>query len=124
MLERAVLLAEGDVIEVAHLPFAAAAVPSAAALNAAGPVATTPAAPVPPAPAEVAAPVAPPIEPAPSALGTPLAEELAALEQRRILDALEQCGGNQSRAAELLGMPRRTLIKRLQQYGVPRPRKK
>jgi two-component system, NtrC family, response regulator AtoC len=52
-----------------------------------------------------------------------LANELAELERKRILEALDTCGGNQTRAAELLGMPRRTLIKRLDEYGVPRPRK-
>jgi DNA-binding NtrC family response regulator len=45
-----------------------------------------------------------------------------AVERKKILQALEQCGGNQSRAAKLLGMPRRTLVSRLAQYGVPRPR--
>jgi DNA-binding NtrC family response regulator len=44
-------------------------------------------------------------------------------ERRRILDALDKCGGNQTRAADLLGISRRTLSKRLNKYGVPRPRK-
>jgi DNA-binding NtrC family response regulator len=44
-------------------------------------------------------------------------------EQQRIVAALEQCGGNQSRAAELLGMPRRTLVRKLGQYGLTRPRR-
>ncbi|MBX3233348.1 MAG: sigma 54-interacting transcriptional regulator [Labilithrix sp.] len=53
-----------------------------------------------------------------------LADEVADLERRRILEALEQAGGNQTEAAQLLGVPRRTLIARLEQYGVPRPRKR
>ncbi|HVK85555.1 MAG TPA: sigma 54-interacting transcriptional regulator [Kofleriaceae bacterium] len=53
-----------------------------------------------------------------------IGDELAELERRRILDALEQCAGNQTRAAALLGMPRRTFIKRLSTYGVQRPRKR
>lgn len=53
-----------------------------------------------------------------------LRNELDEVEKRRILDALEQCGGNQTRAAALLGIPRRTLITRISQYGIPRPRKK
>ena len=57
---------------------------------------------------------------APSA-GT-LADDLAELERTRILEALETCGGNQTRAAELLGMPRRTFVKRLATLGIRRPR--
>jgi DNA-binding NtrC family response regulator len=44
------------------------------------------------------------------------------LEKQAIIDALVRCGGNQSRAAELLGMPRRTFCKRLAEYNIPRPR--
>ncbi len=44
-------------------------------------------------------------------------------ERRRILEALEQTGGNQTRAAKLLGMSLRTLVNRLSEYDVPRPRK-
>ena len=39
-------------------------------------------------------------------------------EQARILDALRQTGGNQTRAAELLGMPRRTFVYKLRRYGI------
>ncbi|MBN1608042.1 MAG: sigma 54-interacting transcriptional regulator [Polyangiaceae bacterium] len=44
-------------------------------------------------------------------------------ERDRITRALEACGGNQTRAAKLLGMSRRTLVNRLDAYGLPRPRK-
>src|SRR6185295_16004527 len=37
--------------------------------------------------------------------------------------ALEQCGGNQTKAARVLGISRRTLTARLGEYGLPRPRK-
>ena len=47
-------------------------------------------------------------------------DELKDEERRRILHALEQCHGNQSQAARLLGMPRRTLVERLRAYGVTR----
>jgi transcriptional regulator with GAF, ATPase, and Fis domain len=49
---------------------------------------------------------------------TGLREDLASLERRRILEALDRCGGNQSRAARMLGISRNTLIARLKQYGV------
>ena len=42
-------------------------------------------------------------------------------ERQRILDALAQCGGNQTRAAEVLGISRRTLVNRLGEYGIARP---
>jgi two-component system, NtrC family, response regulator AtoC len=43
-------------------------------------------------------------------------------EREAIEQALLRCGGNQSRAADLLGMPRRTLVRRIAQLGLPRPR--
>jgi DNA-binding NtrC family response regulator len=43
-------------------------------------------------------------------------------ERERIAQALQACGGNQSRAAESLGMPRRTLVRRIAILGLPRPR--
>ncbi len=45
-------------------------------------------------------------------------------ERARILAALEQCAGNQTKAAAVLGISRRTLIHRLELYGLPRPRKR
>ena len=44
-------------------------------------------------------------------------------EHARTLQALEQCNGNQTRAARMLGIARSTLVKRLDHYNVPRPRK-
>lgn len=45
-------------------------------------------------------------------------------ERAHIVAALEQTSWNQSEAAKLLGMPRRTFVKRLDQYSIPRPRKR
>lgn len=45
-------------------------------------------------------------------------------ERRRIMAALERCAGNQTHAAALLGISRRTLITRIETHGIPRPRKR
>lgn len=60
--------------------------------------------------------------PAPASAKT-LRAEREALERRRILDALDANGGNQTRAAQALGMGRRTLIDRMAAWNLPRPRK-
>ncbi|HYO96214.1 MAG TPA: sigma 54-interacting transcriptional regulator [Polyangiaceae bacterium] len=41
----------------------------------------------------------------------------------RVMKALKTCGGNQTRAAKLLGVSRRTLINRLEEFSLPRPKK-
>ncbi|MES1208206.1 MAG: sigma-54 dependent transcriptional regulator, partial [Pseudomonadota bacterium] len=46
-----------------------------------------------------------------------------AAERERIIAALNACAGNQSRAAKLLGIPRRTFLTKLDGYGIPRPKK-
>lgn len=43
-------------------------------------------------------------------------------ERERIVEALAACGGNQTRAAALLGISRRTLVSRLADFGIARPR--
>ncbi len=52
-----------------------------------------------------------------------LKQEMVAADRARIVAALNETGGNQTRAAELLGISRRTLVTKLGQYGIPRPRK-
>jgi len=49
--------------------------------------------------------------------------QVDALERARITEALGRCGGNQTRAATLLGVSRRTLVARLAELDMPRPRK-
>jgi two-component system response regulator AtoC len=49
--------------------------------------------------------------------------QLASLERARIVEALGRCGGNQTQAAKLLGVSRRTLVARLAELDLPRPRK-
>ena len=102
-IERAALLSMGAVVEARHLTFGV------------GVALGTP---------QPAASVADPeIAPGKSGSAQALGDEVSALERQRILAALEACGGNQSRAAKSLGISRATLIRRLEQYGVPRPRK-
>jgi two-component system response regulator AtoC len=60
----------------------------------------------------------------PSPKGGGLRSELEELERRRIVDALDQSAGNQTQAAKILGISRRTLLGRLDAYGLPRPRKR
>ncbi|WP_437986182.1 sigma-54 interaction domain-containing protein [Sorangium sp. So ce117] len=50
--------------------------------------------------------------------------DLRSFERDRIVAALEQARQNQTRAAELLGVSRRTLTNKLNAYGIARPRKK
>ncbi|HEY2902649.1 MAG TPA: sigma-54 dependent transcriptional regulator [Polyangia bacterium] len=44
-------------------------------------------------------------------------------ERRRIIEALSACHGNQTRAAQMLQMPRRTFVSKLDYYNIPRPQK-
>jgi two-component system response regulator AtoC len=44
-------------------------------------------------------------------------------ERQRIVEVLDRCGWNQSRAAAELGISRQTLSARLDEYDIPRPRK-
>lgn len=44
--------------------------------------------------------------------------DMKASEKQAILNALEQCGGNKSKAAELLGINRRTIQRRMKEWGM------
>src|SRR5262249_17908879 len=64
-------------------------------------------------------------EPTREAEGAPIEKlrvKKGAVERQRIIEALERCQGNQTQAAALLGISRRTLIARLEEYDLPRPR--
>jgi two-component system response regulator AtoC len=50
--------------------------------------------------------------------GASWSEARQADEKAQITAALEKTGGNQSQAAKVLGMPRRTLVRKLAQYGL------
>ncbi len=109
VVERAALLAQGQAITPEHLLFRGTALSRAVASAPAA------AAPVASAPAAAAA------RPAGGAML--IRDEFAELERTRILEAMDHCGGNQSRAAKMLGISRTTLIKRLEHYKYIRPRK-
>jgi DNA-binding NtrC family response regulator len=53
-----------------------------------------------------------------------LEAEMKRVERQRIIDAIAKCAGNQTQAAALLGISRRTLVTRLSELDLPRPRKK
>jgi two-component system response regulator AtoC len=98
MMERAVLLCTGNTIGPEHLPpdkLGGAPSESATATRAVTPGAD--------------------IEP-------PLTETQES-ERDRIVDALGACAGNQSRAAKLLGISRRTFVTKLDTYRIRRPKK-
>jgi DNA-binding NtrC family response regulator len=103
------VLCDGDLLELVHLP-----------VDKMSPGASL----VVPAPAEPAprhSPTPPNGHNSSSELVRLSPEEEA--ERQRILKALADNAGNQTRAARALGMPRRTFVTRLDRYGVHRPRK-
>jgi two-component system, NtrC family, response regulator AtoC len=62
--------------------------------------------------------------PAPVSEVPPVPEGGDEAERDRIIEALNSCAGNQTRAARRLGISRRTLLYRLDAYGLPRPQKR
>jgi two-component system response regulator AtoC len=97
VIERAVVVSGGGTLRLVHLPPAVAqgAHGSTDKVPSAGPT---------------------------SAAG--LLSDLESIERQRIVRALEECQGNQTKAAKLLGISRRMLVGRLDVHGLPRPRKK
>jgi two-component system, NtrC family, response regulator AtoC len=47
----------------------------------------------------------------------------AAAERKRIMTALELCAGNQTKAAKVLGIARRTMVNRMRELAIPGPRR-
>ena len=58
--------------------------------------------------------------PAPSSTDLPLDEAVRAYEKARVEEALVASGGNQTQAAKLLGIPRKTLVSKLKALGIKR----
>jgi two-component system, NtrC family, response regulator AtoC len=98
VIERAVVLCPTAVLEPEHLPLELGEAPASAG---------------------AASPAGAEADPS-----VRLRQELADIERQRVIDALEQCGGNQSLAAEKLGISRRTLVYRLSAFGLTRSRKR
>jgi two-component system response regulator AtoC len=111
MMERAVLLCTGDEILPEHLLLES----MSAAM-----------APVAEPPSDLSSRTTLPMNVAANDAGPgapPITAAAAEAERERILRVLAECGGNQSRAAKVLGIARSTLVLRLNDYQVPRPRK-
>jgi two-component system, NtrC family, response regulator AtoC len=103
VLERAVLLARGEDLAPRHLAFSP----------------RPPAAPTAPAPVHPAVVPPPPAAPAED-LSFLTAEQRA--DREKIMAALAECVGNQTRAAKLLDISRTTLVNKMALYRIPRPR--
>jgi DNA-binding NtrC family response regulator len=114
VMERAVVLSGGDTIGEDDLP---------QALRGGRPAEPRPSGPPSAAAPRVDEDGAPADDRASDPLGK-LRDEIEQLERQRILAALEKCAGNQTQAAALLGISRRTLVTRLSEYDLPRPRKR
>jgi transcriptional regulator with GAF, ATPase, and Fis domain len=95
VIEVAALLSHGEEVDLVHLPRATPAPPSS--------------------------PASPTVIPPPAAR---IRDRVEHVERASILEALERSHGNQSEAAKLLGISRHALLRRLDAYQVPRPRKR
>jgi DNA-binding NtrC family response regulator len=110
VIERAVLLARGGEIAVKHLAFTRRT-------DAPPPPAAAPAAAAGAAAAAAAVATAVDSEGGPDFLD---AEQRA--DRAAVIAALDECAGNQTRAAKKLGIARTTLVTKLRLYRIPRPR--
>lgn len=113
-VERAVVLTQAEWIRPEDLPERVVQSVGAAAEDPRAPEARSSA---PPAPVEEVTPV----EDAAGDEVVSLKERVARYESEQIVRALNATGGNQRQAAELLGLPLRTLVHKLTTYGIKRP---
>ena len=107
VIERAAAIcgSSGDAIGVAHLPPAVRG-----RVGGAAPASMSAAAPAPSPSTERVVAGSPPED---------VRGSLRDFERQRIVDALQKCGGNQTQAAELLGLPRRTLAYKIGRLAIP-----
>jgi len=113
VIERAVVLCQGETLKPGDLLLHEGEIEGAS----------------PPAPAASATPLPGPVEDEQVTMRLPLRPgapelkgKLEEFERAQILEALAKTTGNQTRAAKLLGIARRTLIKKMVRYGIERPR--
>jgi DNA-binding NtrC family response regulator len=130
VIERAVILASDGVIRSEHLPLEKMTATISTRITPSTPPkpvtpVNTAAATIMPGPLETPVPTAFSEQntSSPLTLGDRLKRDVQEVERQHIIDALSRCGGNQTRAAQELGISRRTLISRLETYGIPRPLK-
>jgi transcriptional regulator with PAS, ATPase and Fis domain len=97
VIERAVLVCDGDTIRAEHIAFGGRG---------------------------GAVQIAPAETPSSGSEVGDLMQQVRAAERRRVIEALDQCGGNQTRAARLLSISRTTLVARIEEFGLVRPRKR
>jgi transcriptional regulator with GAF, ATPase, and Fis domain len=113
VMERAVLLAEAGPIDAEHL---ALDTPMAMGSFGGPPMPTA-------ATSAMSAPLSQPPPPSDSSGGSGdlnLRRAMSDFERDQIVRALDAAGGNQTRAAELLGISRRALVAKLGEYGLTR----
>jgi DNA-binding NtrC family response regulator len=108
VIERAVLWSRGATLDVEHLSLSAPVAVAPAPVPTPGPASTTP---------ESAAPPPPPTTQETPSLPPP-GMDLEAWERSLIEQALHEADGNQTRAAQRLGISRDTLRYRLKKYGI------
>ena len=111
VIERAVLLCSGQVISRAHLPVEKM---GAVVARTAPPSTRSAFGPLPPSALQARSKTIPTVR----------ALERPDDERQRVMDALEACAGNQSQAARVLGISRATLIRRIEEHAIRRPRKR
>jgi two-component system response regulator AtoC len=112
VVDRAVVLCPGDVLLPEHLLL------HEGEMETSPPEAQPSRTPLPASPSDEPVTMRLPVPPAAPELKGKVEE----FERAQILEALAKTTGNQTRAAKLLGIARRTLIKKMVRYGIERPR--
>jgi transcriptional regulator with PAS, ATPase and Fis domain len=126
MMERAVLLCQGDAITPEHLPVERmrATRPAPHAPGPSSPHATVDAPPMPREHPRATTGGRRYTPPTPQDDALDFRKDARERERKQIIAALKTAEGNQSKAAKILGISRRTLLTKLDVHKLPRPRKR